>query len=65
MAKKKTGTGFGAGNITSRNRVSGGVKKEDHAIANRPAGWSVGEARRVHRAENAREVGRMRLAGAA
>ena len=48
------------GNITQRARVSGGVRAENRAIANRPGGWSSGEARRAHRRSNARSLGRLR-----
>lgn len=50
------------GNITQRNRVAGAVSRENKAIANRPVGWSAGEAQRVHRRGNAQEVARMRAA---
>lgn len=45
--------GFGRGNISKRAGVAGAVRKEDKAIANRPLGWSAGEARRAHRNGNA------------
>lgn len=50
--------GFGAGNITGRNRASAAVKAEDRAIANRPSGWSAREAQRAHRRSNARSLGK-------
>ncbi|MFJ1411706.1 hypothetical protein [Capnocytophaga canimorsus] len=46
------------GNITQRNRVSAGVKAENRAIANRPAGWTAREAQRAHRRGNAKSLGR-------
>ncbi len=52
--------GFGAGDIVGRNRVSGAVKAEDKAIANRPSGWSAAEAQRAHRRANARSMGRFK-----
>lgn len=52
--------GFGAGSITGRNRVSGAVKRENRAIANRPPGWTAREAQRAHRRSNARSLGRSR-----
>ena len=30
--------------------------KEKYAIANRPSGWTAGEAQRAHRAANAKHV---------
>lgn len=44
--------------IRKRSSVGSAVKAENKAIANRPPGWSVGEARRVHRNANARSLGR-------
>ena len=52
--------GFGVGNITGRNRVSGAVKRENRAITNRPTGWTAREAQRAHRRSNARSLGRSR-----
>lgn len=56
MAKYKGTTG----SVTDRNRVAGAVSRENAAIQNRPAGWSAAEARKKHRADNAKEVAQMR-----
>ena len=52
------------GNITVRKRVSDAVKSEDKFVKSKKAqGWSSGEARRVHRANNARAVAKLRASG--
>jgi len=46
------------GNIAARSSAATGVRRENRAIANRPGGWSSGEAKRSHRKSNARSLGR-------
>lgn len=46
------------GNIVARSAVSRAVKAENKAIANRPSGWTAGEARRAHRRGNAKSLGK-------
>ena len=48
-----------AGNIAHRNRVAAGVRRENKFIANRPKGWTVGEAQRFHRKQNAASLGKL------
>lgn len=50
------------GNIVQRNAVLTAVKAEDKAIANRPSGWTAGEAQRAHRAANAKHVAAIKAA---
>lgn len=46
------------GNIVSRRAAFDAIRKEDKAVANRPGGWSAGEARRSHRRGNAKSLGK-------
>ncbi|WP_407489175.1 hypothetical protein [Elizabethkingia anophelis] len=62
-ANKAKREGFGSGNITRRNGVSGAIKKENKAIANRPSNWTAREAQRAHRRSNARAVVKLKAAG--